>query len=694
MVIMIDKKFKFLSFVFTLVISLLLCNIASASDNPVNPIVKQNSLAWALSSGLKNIGVTVSVDKVQACIGTAFSPNLSTKTLCLSEAIQINDDNMLTNVLLGFGLKETRFPIGNKIWSKAIARQFIRNKILYALAETNIILMQGGWKLPAGKMEWGVVDAMDFNGKLSGQTQLGNLPQESSPKKIIILRVGNSSDSPDAFREKILKSAIGQLNKSILLQSSSRDLLTGYDLINYIADMAHKSPFCTKCKQKSYICMYKILIAFYNDLGAGVRYLNSIAQQCPDYEKKEIIAAAEKLATGREVLHPFLNLNKLKGIMANRKSQAEMGESIRKLKKTLTDAAYLLAAACNEETEKETKTLNIADWSGKREEHKIVSTLPRFNKLYGLDNTFFISATLAAEILDIKRPAEWFMGVSGYPFKFLINSNSFTYVSDLSIGYDCMERYITGTGLVPTFYTFDINMSPETGNMIRKKIVENIDKSAPSIISVSGKSNQWGILTGYKDYGLSFLCRQPADSNYFFSVVREIPDTTIVIRKKKEQPAMRSQVKDILKQLLLLHGQTNFSVYLSGDSAIVLWLGKCRDYSNNNIMPSLHFAQQNNLLWLALRDNLRKTYRVLDIAMAITPEIVVPLNEARGLYLKAVDELNITYADNVVLKTKRGVIYPLDWNGEKSREQIQALEKVRKLINEASNHVKLALKQL
>jgi hypothetical protein len=143
-----------------------------------------------------------------------------------------------------------------------------------------------------------------------------------------------------------------------------------------------------------------------------------------------------------------------------------------------------------------------------------------------------------------------------------------------------------------------------------------------------------------------------------------------------------------------LHGQTNFSEYLSGDSAIDLWLGKCRDYSNNNIMPSLHFAQQNNLLWLALRDNLRKTYRVLDIAMAITPEIVVPLNEARGLYLKAVDELNITYADDVVLKTKRGVIYPLDWNGEKSRKQIQALEKVRSLINEASNHVKLALKQL
>jgi len=692
--IMIDKKFKIFALAFTLVTSLLLCNIATASDNQIKSNDKLNSFVWALSSGLQNIGITVSVDKVQACIGTAFGPNLSTKTLCLSEAIQINNDNMLTNVLLGFGLKETRFPIGNKIWSKAIARQFIRNKILYALAETNIILMQGGWKLPAGKTTWGVVDAMDFNGKLSGQTQWGNLPQELSPKNIIILSIGNESDSPDVFREKILKSAIGQLNKSILLQSSSRGLLTGYDLINYIADMAHRSPFCSKCKQKSYICMHKILNTFYDDLGSGVRYLNSTAQQCPDYEKKEIIAAAEKLATGRDILHPFLDLNKLKTIMADRKSQAEMGESIRKLKGTLTDAAYLLAAACNEETEKETKNLNISDWSGKREDHKIVRTLPGFNRLYGLNNTFFISVTLAAEILDIKRPAEWFIGVSGYSFKFLINSNTFTYVSDISTGYDCMEKYITGAGLVPTFYTFDINMSPETGNMIRKKIVENIDKSAPSIISVSGTSNQWGIVTGYKDYGLNLLCRLPADSNYFFSAVREIPDTTIIIRKKKTQPAMRSQVKNILNQLLLLHGQTNFSEYLSGDSAISLWIDKCRYYSNRNVMPSLHFAQQNQILWLALRDNLRKTYRVLDIAMTVMPELVVPLNEARGLYVKAVDELNITYADDDVLKTKRGVIYPLDWNGEKSGKQIQTLEKVRNLINEASNHVKLAAKQL
>ena len=333
---MINKIFKIIALSFLLVNTFLLCNTLIANDIPKKKNDNLNSFAWSISSGLQNIGVTISVANVQACLGTAFSPNLSTKYLCFSEGIQAIDDNAFTNILLGVGLKETRFIIGKKTWSKAIARQFIRTKIRYALGETNIVLMQGGWKSPVGKMDWGVVDSIDFNGKLSGQTQWGKLPQESSPKKIIILSVGDSSDSPEALRNRVLKNAILQLNKSIILQSSSGTLLTGYDLVNYIADMSHKTPFCSKCKSKSYICMHKILNVLYNNFGAGVLYLNTIAKYCPDYEKKEITSAAEKLAAGREILSPFLNLNELKSIMADRKKQAEMGEEIRKLKKILT----------------------------------------------------------------------------------------------------------------------------------------------------------------------------------------------------------------------------------------------------------------------------------------------------------------------------------------------------------------------
>ncbi len=691
---MIKKIFKSQFFLFTFATALALCNIIIADDNSAEQKDKLNSFAWSLSSGLQNIGVTVSTDKVQAYLGTAFSPNLSTGLLCISEAIKINNDNILTNILLGIGLKAERFNIGKKVWSRAIARQHIRTKILYGLEATNIILMQGGWKLPAGKMEWGIIDAMDFNGKLSGKTQHGNLSQESFPEKIIMLSIGNVSDSPIVLREKVLRNAIAQLNKSILLQDSLQTLLTGFDLINYIADASHRSPFCPKCKQNSDICMHKTLKVIYDNLGAGVRYLNVIAQQCPDYEKKEITGAAEQLASGRELLNPYLDLNELKKIMADRKSQADMGEAIRKLREKLSKAAVFLAGVCNEEVENSVVKSGVTEWMAKREEHKIVSTLPRFSRLKGLNNTFFISGTIASEILDIKTPAEWLIGVSGSSFKFLIDSNTFVYVSDLSTGYDCMKRYLTAAGLVPVFYTFDSGMSADTGNMIRKEIVDNIDRSAPSIISATDISNQWGIVTGYKDYGLSFLCRLPTDSNYYFSVVRTIPNTTITIRRRKVQPDMHSQVKGALKQLLLLHGQTNFSEYLSGSAALNLWINKCRYYSDNNYMPELEFAHQNKLLWIALRDNLRQSYKFLDMTMTVAPELVAPLNQARGLYLNAVDLMNLAYADGFVLEIKKDVIHPIDWLGEKSKKQVQTLEEVEKIMNEASQHIKLAIKQL
>ncbi|RLD10453.1 MAG: hypothetical protein DRI44_06070 [Chlamydiae bacterium] len=682
----LDKYMPF----FSLVIAFALCNIIIADDNPV----KQNSFAWSLSSGLQNIGTTVSVDEIQVELGTAFGPNLSTGILCLSEAIQISDDSLLTNILLDIGLKADCYNIGKQVWSKAVAREFLRTKILYAIAETNLVLMQGGWSSPATRTEWGIVKTINFNGKISGKTQIGSAAQKSTPEKIIILSVADTSVSPIVLRDAILKNAIKQLDKSILLQDSSKGIISGCDLINFIADRTHINPFCPKCKQNSYRCIYQIFKVIYNDLGAGVRYLNLISQHCPDYEKKEISDAALQLTAGRNLLNSYLDENKLKSIMADRNKQAEMGETIRKLKYNLNKAAISLAGVCNEEIENTDINVNSADWSAKREECKIVRSLPQFSRLNGLPDTFFISATMAAEILGINTSVEWLIALSGSPFKFLIDSNTFTYVSDLSTGYDCMERYLTAAGLVPVFYTFSNGMSSDTGNMIRKEIVESIDRSAPSIISAPDISNEWGIITGYKDYGLSFLCRLPTDSNYFFSVMRTIPDITITIRRKKTLPKIHSQIKGALKQLILLHSQTNFSKYLSGNSALRLWINKCLYYSNGKIMPSLEFAQKNQLLWIALRDNLRKSYRFLDMIMNVTPELVVPLSQARRLYLQAVDLLNLTYADGFVLKKKEGVIYPIDWSTEKSKKQIETLEKVEKLIDEANPHLEFAVKQL
>jgi len=691
----IANKVKFRARFFAFVIAFTLYNItAFATYNLKAQNDKVNSFAWSIDSQLKNIGTTVSLDKIHAYIGTAFSPNLSTGILCLSEAIQADDDAMLTNFLSGVGLKEDRFDIGKKVWSRAIARQFIRKKIRYALAETNIVLMQGGWKSPAGEMDWGIINSIDFNGKLSGETQHGDLPQELSPKKIIILRVNNSSVSPGLFRDQVLRNAVKQLNNSILLQDTTEEILTGYDMINHIADIIHRTPFCPQCKQKSYICLHKILKLIYDDLGSGIRYLNLIEQQCPEYQKKDIVEAANQLVEIRNQIIPFLNLDNLKIIMHDRNRQADMGEVIRQSANHFDKAAKFLAKACNEEIESINVNPVLAEQTAKRDERKLVRTLPLFSRIIGLSNSFFISSTLAAGILGHSAPVKWLIGVSGYPFKFLIESNSFTYVSDLSTGYDSMKRYLNAAGLVPVFYTFGNEISSSAENEVRKEIIKTIDTSAPVIISVPGSENQWGIITGYKDHGSRFYCRLPLDSNYFFSAVSKIPRYTITLKKKKEKPSMHSQTKGALNQMLLLHSQTNFSNYSSGISALNLWIDKCSYYSDGNFMPPLDFARQNQLLWIALRDNLRSTYRFLDIIITVAPELTAPINEARNLYLESVNLMNLTYEDGDVLKKKDGVVYPIDWLGKKSKKQIQTLGKVKDKINTANEHIRLAIKQL
>ena len=652
-----------------------------------------NSFSYALNRGLKNIGVETSVDEIQAYIGTAFSPAALKSALCISKSIRQTEDFTLTNLLLNIGLKENRYYVGEKVWSSAIARQFLRSTVREALLATNIVLVRGGWPSPAGKMDWGVVESIDGKEMFVGETRWGKMTQKFSPEKIIIFSMKSESVLPNLSREKVLKAAARRLNKSIFLQVNKSKLLTGCDLIDFIANRLHRKPFCPICKDKSYLCFHTIVKTLYSDFGNGTVYLNNLSEKVPDYMKTEIKNAAEQMASARDLLSPYLNENDLKIIMRDRKAQAKMAEKFRKLKFNLTKTAENLALACSEEVVDVASGNEPTMYVSKYESKRLARSLPLFSRINGLRDTFFISATIAAQMLGIEKKVEWLKGVSGLSFRFLIDTNTFTLVTDIADGYDCMESYLRGAGLVPTFNSFDIEMPVAAESMIRKDIIETINKRAPIIISAPGTTGKWGIITGYEDYGLKFLCRLPYDTNYFFSKIEETPDFSICLRRLKNIPTERSQVKTALQKIIFLSAKTNFSEYVSGEEAINYWIGKCAYYSTNQTTPPAEFAKKNEELWLELRNRLKSTYRFLDIAISIIPEIAPPLTVARNTYVNAVDLMNITYADKNILRIKNDNIYPSDWS-KGLRTQIDVLNKVNKIIEDANLNIKNALKQI
>ena len=456
-----------------------------------------NSFAYALNFGLKNIGVETTVDEIQADIGTAFSPTPLSSASCISKSIQQTEDFTLTNLLLNIGLKENRYYVGEKVWSSAIARQFLRTTVRDALLATNIVLVRGGWEPPAGKMDWGVVESIDGKEMFNGETRWGKMAQKSAPEKIIIFSMKNESLIPRFSVENVLKAGARRLNKSIFLQVKKSKLLSGCDLIDFIANRLHRKPFCSVCKGKSYICFLIIVKTLYNDFGNGSIFLNNLSKTVPDYMKSEIKKAAEQLASARDLLSPYLDENDLKKIMRDRKAQAKMAENFRKLKINLTEAAKNIALACSEEVVDVAAGDETTMYVSKYESKKLVRSLPLFSRINGLRDTFFISATIAAQMLGIERPVEWLEGVSGYCFRFLIDTNTFTLVTDISDGYDCMESYLRSEGLVPAFNSFDIEMPAAAESMIRKDIIETINKHAPIIISAPGTTGKWGVITGY-----------------------------------------------------------------------------------------------------------------------------------------------------------------------------------------------------
>ena len=705
------KKFKsHMILVISVFITISLTPLLLAENNTVSNNSWVNSFEWSLHAGLEYAGVTSSTDEIRATLGTLFSPVIMKEPPCVSSSIKLSEELMISNILLSFGLNIEEYKIGKKIWSSAVARQFLKTKIRYALAETNVVLIQGKWKPKSQNTEWGIITSIDFNGTTSGITPWGDMSYTTTPRKILILSPANYSLSPHLFRENILQTACSNLDGNKSLQK----LISGIALINYIADTAHRTPYCEKCKNKSPECMYSALKIIRDNLSTGSRYLQKISEQYDNNEKRTLISAVNELLAGCDVLNALIDLKKIREDMSEKQLQAELGEEIRRVNNYLARAIQYIneiagtpiddltgfalsvdniqqtVSALSNET---TKTLKYQSlWSSARESKQLVNKLPLYSRLRGINNSFLTSVGLAAEIAGISKRVEWIAGISGFPFRFLIETNLFVGTADFFTGYDCSTKAFNAAGLKPIYYISDGTYPDSVKNMIRKAIVNSINSEIPVVIRDPASDDEWGLIVGYKNYGLSFMCRLPGDSNSNLSTVYAIPKTSVTFYKSFIKTDRRAQIKNALKQLLLLHSNTNFNSYVSGTAALDYWINECEYYSKRGIMPPLDFADQNYKLWISLRDNLRSTYRFLDLVMFYVPELTAPLNEARSSYLNAVDLLNDAVATGRVLKNESGTYEPLDWMGVKDKQQINTLKQVKILIENTNEHISFALK--
>ncbi len=668
---------------------------ATVAGTPPSASAPADSFTWCLHTGLERFGVTTSYDTVRAYLGTAFSPAMVTGRLCLSSAFRAGTAAFPHNAFRGLGLHAERLPVGPAAWSRAVVRRYMRTRIRESLAATNLVLLQGGWELPAGCLDWGIVQSVDSDGAVVGTTPGGIANQRFAPASLLVLSVTNVSCAPRAQERRVLDDAARRLRSETGSAACPGGVLTGVAAIDYLADCAHRRPFCLACGKASAVCVTKLMRKLHGDMNSGVCYLNAIAPDYPAKKRQALLAAASEISAVRDEIAPYTNLARVRREFANGETQAAFGEKVRGLNKRFVRAAEMLAIVCDARRVGDTpSTMEGGARVSERKTMKLVGSLPLFRDLDDGGRTFLCSALLAAQAVGVEELPEWLKGSCGVAFRFLIETNAFSVPDGITQGFDCGEALIQAIGFTPVYYSCNMAAPTSVRDMVRREMVASLDAGLPLIVSESATTGRWGLVVGYDDFGRDFICRMPSDTNAPLRVIQEVPRRVIALGERRPALDTKTQVRGVLRRLVALSEKTNLASYASGRAAIDFWIERCKPYARRALLPTHHFARQNEALWLALRDSRRDTYRYLDAVMRRMPKLAAPLDQARTIYVKQVNMLNHALADGLVLGVKDGVALPMGWSPGKCKKQIDVLKRLNKMDEAALSHVRFALEQL
>jgi len=633
----------------------------------------KSSFVWALKNGMEKIGLNISYDQISVYMGTAFAAAIDTNQLCFFAGAEKADEVFFENFLENTGLNCKQVVMTPKLWNRAMIRQYFRGLIKESIANTNLVLVKGGWEFPLLTTDWAIVNSVRKDGSLLGIIKGKSVIQDSVPEKLIIISATNTyvlRKQPQILLEaaiNLLKNENKEINECVL---------TGTAAIDIFANNSHRKPFCLKCKKASAVCAKNFLYKYYNELKSGVNYLHSLAKSEPVLSNSvdELTAICGKIKTMR---FSFSNV----------KEQAVFGEKIRALNLHQIHAANYLSMFCGKSNKIKEK---FPEFYRDNESKFLAQSLPLFSNIKDGNNSFFCSTLIASQLAGIKKNRSWIKGCYGAPFKFLINKKSCMPPVDNTQGIDCSGKLFAALGYDHLRYHCGPTLAgnPES-KYLRQKIKKSINRGFPLIVSYS---NGWGVMVGF--VGNKFICRMPDDSNMIFNVKHDIPVEFFEFGEKTSENSNKNQIKNILMDVVDMNQNTNYGSFVSGAPGFQFWIDKCNFYLIKNIYPLDEFAIANNKLWLKLIDDRRDAYKALALFIEEVPELAIVLGFVRKIYIKQVNLLNYAYADNIVLDFKNGIFTKPDWLPEKCKKQIEILKKVKKLEEEALLHLKVAVRQI
>ena len=113
----------------------------------------------------------------------------------------------------------------------------------------------------------------------------------------------------------------------------------------------------------------------------------------------------------------------------------------------------------------------------------------------------------------------------------------------------------------------------------REAVVRGIDAGVPVVAAGLSRSNHWGLVTGYRFDGESFLCRWYGDESDDYSASDKVPSNALVLLRRREAPSIVRGARDsVARAVGFARGDTEpkDAGYAAGFAAMDAWIEALR----------------------------------------------------------------------------------------------------------------------
>jgi hypothetical protein len=670
------------------VVFILTANSSQAAPGNTGPVSTGTSFSECLHTVITGAHAATTLDTIGWYTCNSFTPAIETGTSCLVSGVLNTRPLNLDLVMRAYGYSCEPLIVLPSKWKRSFVRDFYYKEINDSLMRARPILAKGGWNDPAGRDDWMIVSSLTGN-KVKGRRGELEAIQDFTPSKLFILSATNSSAAPGVLRDKMLALGVAYSRNTAGIPG----IITGAEAIQYLADKACRRPGCLGCPHTHPVCIRNVISLWRRDALSGIRFLEGSLEAFPDMKRSAVHKALQSLKEYAILLEVIEERITSYDPAVKPDTWAACAESIRSISVPVWEFGNALAPAVSQSLIPYPRYA-AARYHSPYKSRKLVRSLPNFQDLEDGSYSFLSSGLMAAQVMKLVVLPQWLKGLSGHPFKFMMDTNSYIIESDLPGEIDLSHAFFSAARYRPGEYVLNGKESQRTLDVIRREIVKAINRREPILGYNIAGTNAWGLIVGYDAHGELLLSRSPSDTGLAFNITYTLPERLMFFSDKLPVRSNRAWLKTVFTNALVMYEHSSKPPYLAGLALLKDWERQLRFYDELLILPPVDFARANHALWLDLHHKRRTAYQFIELAARKIPDVQFPLKRLYNIYIQEATILNNALKDNLIIGEKDGIITPHGIKPVVLGTQADLLKKIITLEEEAAEEIREVIKEL